>query len=139
MKTKAGPAIVGAFVIGAFVLIVVALLAFGGVSFFSKPERFMVMFDESIHGLDLGSPVKLRGVRVGRVVDTTSLHRGVLETVGSTRRQLTSPEAALRSNRGTPVGPARGNADNSFGSRSRLPAIGTARADSMMARSHRLH
>src|SRR3954469_18584208 len=68
MKTKAGPAIVGAFVIGAFVLLIVALLAFGGVSFFSKPERFMVFFDESIHGLDLGSPVKLRGVRVGRVV-----------------------------------------------------------------------
>src|SRR4051812_43519483 len=69
MKTKAGPAIVGAFVIGAFVLIIVALLSFGGVSFFSKPERFMVMFDESIHGLDLGSPVKLRGVRIGRVVE----------------------------------------------------------------------
>jgi len=69
MKTKAGPAIVGAFVIGAFVLGVVALLSFGGVSFFSKPERFLVYFDESIHGLDLGSPVKLRGVRIGRVVE----------------------------------------------------------------------
>ena len=69
MKTKAGPAIVGAFVIGAFVLGIIALLSFGGVSFFSKPERFMVYFDESIHGLDLGSPVKLRGVRIGRVVE----------------------------------------------------------------------
>lgn len=47
---------------------IVALLAFGGVSFFSKPQRFVVYFDESIHGLDLGSPVKLRGVRIGRVV-----------------------------------------------------------------------
>lgn len=28
----------------------------------------MVYFNESTHGLDLGSPVKLRGVRVGRVV-----------------------------------------------------------------------
>jgi paraquat-inducible protein B len=69
MKTKAGPAIVGAFVIGAFVLGLIALLSFGGVSLFSKPERFMVNFDESIHGLDLGSPVKLRGVRIGRVVE----------------------------------------------------------------------
>jgi paraquat-inducible protein B len=69
MKTKAGPAIVGAFVIGAFVLAIIALLSFGGISFFSKPERFMVNFDESIHGLDLGSPVKLRGVRIGRVVE----------------------------------------------------------------------
>ena len=69
MKAKSGPAIVGAFVIGAFVLGLVAVLAFGGVSFFSKPEKFVVYFDESIHGLDLGSPVKLRGVRIGRVVD----------------------------------------------------------------------
>lgn len=60
---------VGAFVIGAFALLFIALMSFGGVSFFSKPPRFLVLFDESIHGLDLGSPVKLRGVRVGRVVD----------------------------------------------------------------------
>jgi paraquat-inducible protein B len=69
VKTKVSPAIVGAFVLGAFALGIIALLAFGGVSFFSKPQRFVVYFDESIHGLDLGSPVKLRGVRVGRVVD----------------------------------------------------------------------
>jgi paraquat-inducible protein B len=47
----------------------VALISFGGVDFFSRPQRFVVYFNESIHGLDLGSPVKLRGVRVGRVVD----------------------------------------------------------------------
>ncbi len=69
MKTKVSPAIVGAFVIGGFALLFLALMAFGGVSFFSKPQRFIVLFNESIHGLDLGSPVKLRGVRVGRVVD----------------------------------------------------------------------
>lgn len=69
MKIKFSPAVVGAFVLGAFGLIIIALLAFGGVNFFSKPQRFVVYFDETIHGLDLGSPVKLRGVRVGRVVD----------------------------------------------------------------------
>jgi paraquat-inducible protein B len=69
VKTKVSPAVVGAFVIGGFALLFVALMSFGGVSFFSKPPRFIVLFDESIHGLDLGSPVKLRGVRVGRVVD----------------------------------------------------------------------
>ena len=55
--------------IGAFALGVIALLSFGSLSLFSKPQRFIVNFNESIHGLDLGSPVKLRGVRVGRVVD----------------------------------------------------------------------
>ncbi|MBI5767370.1 MAG: MCE family protein [Verrucomicrobia bacterium] len=69
MKTKLSPAAIGAFVIGAFALGIISLLSFGGVSLFSKPQRFVVFFDESIHGLDLGSPVKLRGVRVGRVVD----------------------------------------------------------------------
>jgi paraquat-inducible protein B len=69
VKTKISPAVVGLFVLGALLLIIVALLSFGGVNFFSKPQRFLVYFDESIHGLDLGSPVKLRGVRVGRVVD----------------------------------------------------------------------
>src|ERR1043165_6359499 len=68
MKTKVSPAFVGAFVIGAFALIIIALLSFGGISFFDKPDRFVVYFDESIHGLEIGSPVKLRGVRVGRVV-----------------------------------------------------------------------
>lgn len=54
--------------LGALLLAVIALFSFGGVNFFSKPERFIVYFNESIHGLDNGSPVKLRGVRIGRVV-----------------------------------------------------------------------
>ncbi len=69
MKIKVSPSIVGLFVLGAVVLGVVALLSFGGVNFFTKPQRFVVYFDESIHGLDRGSPVKLRGVRVGRVIE----------------------------------------------------------------------
>ncbi|HWA10101.1 MAG TPA: MlaD family protein [Opitutaceae bacterium] len=69
MKTKVSPAIVGLFVIGAFALAIISLLTFGGVNFFAKPQRFVVYFDESVHGLTLGSPVKLSGVQIGRVVD----------------------------------------------------------------------
>ena len=71
MKTKVSPAVVGAFVLGAFVIGIITLLALGSLSLFTKPERFMVYFDESISGLDQGSPVKLRGVRVGHVVGTS--------------------------------------------------------------------
>jgi paraquat-inducible protein B len=69
VKTKLSPTVVGVFVIGAIALGVVALLSFGGLHFFSQPQRFVVYFDESVHGLDLGSAVKLRGVRIGHVVD----------------------------------------------------------------------
>ena len=71
MKTKLSPAVVGAFVLGAFAIGIITLLALGSLSLFSKPQRFMVYFDESISGLDQGSPVKLRGVRVGHVVDAS--------------------------------------------------------------------
>jgi paraquat-inducible protein B len=71
MKTKVSPAVVGAFVLGAFAIGIITLLALGSLSLFTKPERFMVYFDESISGLDQGSPVKLRGVRVGHVVSTS--------------------------------------------------------------------
>jgi paraquat-inducible protein B len=69
VKTKISPAIVGLFVLGAFALGILALLSFGGLNIFSQPQRFVVTFNETVHGLDLGSPVKLRGVRVGRVAD----------------------------------------------------------------------
>ncbi len=55
------------FVLGALLLGVIAFLSFGGSNIFSKPTRFLVYFGESVSGLDPGAPVKLNGVRVGRV------------------------------------------------------------------------
>lgn len=108
MKTKVSPAVVGMFVLGALALGVIALLSFGGLSLFSKPQRFMVYFDESVHGLDLGSPVKLRGVRVGRVVDlaiyyddvanhsvvavTCELNRNVITDAKGAQLRVTGPQ-----------------------------------------------
>jgi paraquat-inducible protein B len=97
VKTKISPTIVGMFVLGAVSLALIALLSFGGVNFFSKPQRFVVYFDESIHGLDLGSPVKLRGVRVGRVVDLnvqfdTRNKNSVVEVVCEFSRSIVKDE-----------------------------------------------
>jgi paraquat-inducible protein B len=69
VKTKVSPAVVGAFVIGAFALLFLALISVSGYSFLSKPQRFIVLFNESIHGLNQDSLVKLRGVKVGKVAD----------------------------------------------------------------------
>ena len=67
MKSKVSPTVVGFFVLGAMLLAMIGLFSFGSLNFLRKPQRFMVYFDESVSGLDEGSPVKLRGVRVGRV------------------------------------------------------------------------
>jgi len=101
VKTKVSPAVVGAFVIGAFALGTLALLAFGGFSFWEKPQRFVVYFNESIHGLDQGSAVKLRGVRVGRVVnlkvryDATQNRSFVAVVCELNRDVVTDPNGAL--------------------------------------------
>ena len=67
MKNKLSPFLVGSFVLGCLALIVVALLSFRSLHLFSNPGRFVAYFNESVQGLDVGSAVKLRGVRVGRV------------------------------------------------------------------------
>jgi paraquat-inducible protein B len=67
VKTKLNPALAGMFVLGAFVLMVAAILSFHSTHLFSTPARFVAYFNESVQGLDNGSAVKLRGVRVGRV------------------------------------------------------------------------
>ena len=69
MKTKLSPILIGLFALGALALVVVGLLSFQSIHLFSKPGRFVAYFGESVQGLDVGSAVKLRGGRVGRVVD----------------------------------------------------------------------
>ena len=67
MKSRLSPAAVGMFVIGAAALAVGAFLSFGGANIFAKPSRFLVYFNESVHGLELGAAVKVNGVRMGKV------------------------------------------------------------------------
>jgi paraquat-inducible protein B len=74
MKTKVSPTVVGFFVLGAMLLGMVGLFSFGSLNFLRKPQRFMVYFDETVSGLDGGSPVKLRGVRVGRVSQVSLIY-----------------------------------------------------------------
>jgi paraquat-inducible protein B len=86
VKARLSPTLVGIFVLGALALGVVALFAFGDAALFTRPQRFVVYVDESAHGLDPGASVKLRGVRVGRVVEVNvradpAAHRAEVEVV----------------------------------------------------------
>ncbi len=65
--TSAKPIVVGGFVLGALVLGVIAILTFGGLHLFAKNLRVVVVFRDSIAGLEVGAPVTFRGVRIGRV------------------------------------------------------------------------
>jgi paraquat-inducible protein B len=58
---------VGAFVLGGIGLGIAALLVIGGGSLFQRPVVLESYFAESVQGLDIGSPVKLRGVAIGTV------------------------------------------------------------------------
>lgn len=57
----------GLFVIGGVALIVVVLFALGAGKLFQHTYMMETYINESVNGLEVGSPVKLRGVRVGSV------------------------------------------------------------------------
>jgi paraquat-inducible protein B len=63
----ARPVLVGSFVVGALVLAVIGIILFGGRHLFTRTTRVVVVFAGSVAGLDVGSPVTFRGVRVGKV------------------------------------------------------------------------
>jgi len=60
---------IGAFLVGALGLVFIALLFFSSGQFFSKKERVIMYFEGSVQGLQIGAPVKLKGVAIGDIVD----------------------------------------------------------------------
>lgn len=58
---------VGLFMTAGLALATVAIIWLGMTSFMHKGEIFVTYFDESVQGLGVDSPVKYRGVPVGRV------------------------------------------------------------------------
>lgn len=64
---RAKPVVVGGFVLGALALGVIAILAFGGLNLLAHKVRVVVVFSDSIAGLEVGAPVTFHGARIGRV------------------------------------------------------------------------
>ena len=60
---------VGLFVLTGIVLLVGAVLLLGGTDAFRKTLTFETYFTESVQGLEVGSAVRLRGVKIGTVRD----------------------------------------------------------------------
>ncbi|MEQ8233237.1 MAG: MlaD family protein, partial [Gammaproteobacteria bacterium] len=67
MSARANPVVVGGFVVGALVLLVAGVLLFGSGALLREQITVVAFFSGNVRGLQEGSPVEFRGVRVGTV------------------------------------------------------------------------
>ncbi|MEP1231383.1 MAG: MlaD family protein, partial [Litorimonas sp.] len=58
---------IGAFVLGAQVLGGLALVLFASRDAFKTKRNFVAYFEQSVTGLDVGAPIKFRGIEMGQV------------------------------------------------------------------------
>lgn len=69
MSQRANPTLIGLFVVGAIALAIAGVAALGSGYLFESRTTFISYFDESVNGLDVGAPVKFKGVPIGEVTD----------------------------------------------------------------------
>jgi paraquat-inducible protein B len=69
MINKPNITFIGAFVLGAFVLVILGIITFGAEKYFSRQPTFVMYFEGSVKGLNVGAPVVFKGVKVGTVTD----------------------------------------------------------------------
>lgn len=73
MSRRANPAWIGGFVLGALALMLAAVVTFGSGRFLTPTASFIVFFEGTVNGLQIGAPVSFRGVRIGEVTDIAAL------------------------------------------------------------------
>ena len=69
MSKPVNKTLIGIFVIGAIALVIAGVLIFGSGKLFSPEKKFVMFFEGSVKGLNIGAPVIFRGVKVGEVDD----------------------------------------------------------------------
>lgn len=72
MAKPARKTLVGAFVVGALALVAAAVALFGSGKFLTERPRFVMYFPGSVNGLEVGSPVQFRGVKIGEVTEISA-------------------------------------------------------------------
>ena len=69
MSKKANKTAIGGFILGALALIVVGVMIFGSGKFLTKRTPYVMYFEGSVRGLNVGAPLVFRGVKIGAVTD----------------------------------------------------------------------
>src|SRR5579885_451332 len=67
MGKRANPTMVGAFVLGSLAIVIAAIIALGSSHLFVHEHKFVMFFSSDVNGLNVGAPVKFRGVEIGSV------------------------------------------------------------------------
>jgi ABC-type transporter Mla subunit MlaD len=95
VRTQTSYLLIGSFVISGVVLLTASLVALGA----GPPTRDVIkaetLFDDSVSGLEVGAPVRFRGVTVGRVTHITvagALYQETESTYVVVRFELWGPE-----------------------------------------------
>ena len=65
---KANPKLIGVFILAAFFIFIATFLLINRDRFFSRSIKYVLYFQGSIKGLNVGSPVVFNGVPIGRVI-----------------------------------------------------------------------
>jgi len=66
-RKRIDPRVIGSFVVGAIILSVAGLIFFGPGGFLTETKSYVIFFDGSVKGLNVGSPVRFRGVKIGQI------------------------------------------------------------------------
>jgi len=74
MSKKANPTVIGVFIVAGLALGVAGLIIFSSGNLFSKKERYILYFESSMKGMNVGAPVQYRGVTIGSVVEIYVAH-----------------------------------------------------------------
>lgn len=67
MSQQTNKTLIGGFVVGALVLVVAGVLVFGSGKMFKKTIDYVMYFQGSVKGLNVGAPLVFKGVKVGAV------------------------------------------------------------------------
>lgn len=65
---ESNPKLIGAFIIGGVALAVLAAVLFSSEEYFTPKRQFVAYFQQSVTGLNIGAPVKFRGIPCGEVL-----------------------------------------------------------------------
>jgi paraquat-inducible protein B len=69
MGKRANPTMVGAFVLGSLAIVIGVIVTLGSSHLFVREHKFVMFFSSDVNGLNVGAPVKFRGVEIGSVAN----------------------------------------------------------------------